>query len=103
MANIRKGDKIRVIAGKERGKEGKIIRVFPKRNKVIVQGLNFVKRHTKPRGERQPGGIIAKEAPIHISNVMLVCSKCNKMTRVVKRIMEDGERVRVCKKCGEII
>jgi len=103
VANIRKSDRVMVIAGTERGKEGKVIQVFPKKNRVIIQGINFVKRHTKPRGQTQPGGIIEKEAPIHISNVMLICNKCNKTTKIAKRIMPDGNRVRLCKKCGEII
>ena len=99
---IKKGDKVMVIAGKDRGKSGKILRVFPSRERVLVEGVNIVKRHTRPTQKNPQGGIIEREAPIHISNVMLICPRCNKPARVGKRVTEEG-KFRVCKRCGEEI
>ena len=101
--NIRKNDKIMVVAGKEKGKIGTVLRVIPEKESVIVEKLNFVKRHTRPGGKSAKGGIVEKEAPIHITNIMLVCGKCAEATRVGKKILEDGRKVRFCRKCGEII
>ncbi len=100
---IRKGDKVRIIAGKERRKEGKVLGLFPKEEKILIQGLNFVKRHTKPKGEGKPSGIIEKEAPLAISNVVLICPRCNQPTRIGYKIVEKGKKLRICKKCGETI
>lgn len=100
--NIKKGDTVQVITGKDAGKKGKVIRALPKDNKVVVEGLNRVKRHQKPSRTVPQGGIINIEAPINVSNVMLVCGKCNRPTRVGKAILTD-ERARKCRKCGEII
>ncbi len=99
---LRKGDKVRVIAGKDRGKEGTVISVLYKKHRVIVEDVNVIKKHQKPVGASE-GGIIKKEAPIHISNVMFVCPHCNEPTRIGVRFLEDGKKVRVCKKCGEDI
>ena len=99
---IKKGDKVMVIAGKDRGKSGKILRVFPSRERVLVEGVNIVKRHTRPTQKNPQGGIIEREAPIHISNVMLICPRCNKPARVGRKITEEG-KFRVCKRCGEEI
>ncbi|MEI6100717.1 MAG: 50S ribosomal protein L24 [Eubacteriales bacterium] len=96
---IKKGDQVVVISGKEKGKKGKIQTVEPEKNKVIVQGVNFVSKHKKPRGPGKMGGIIKQENTINASNVMLLCSKCNKGTRVGYTI-NDGKKVRICKKCG---
>ncbi len=103
MLKIRKNDIVEVIAGEDKGKTGKILKVFPKRRRVIVEGVNFVKRHTRPRRAGQPGGILEKEAPIDISNVMLVCPKCAQRTRVGIEFLADGRKVRYCRKCGEMI
>ena len=100
---LRKNDLVVVIAGNYRGKRGRVLKVFPKKDRIIVEGVNFVKKHTKPSPKNPQGGIIEMEAPIHVSNVMVVCSKCNNPTRVGRKILEDGTKVRVCKKCGEML
>ncbi len=97
---VRKGDTVMVITGKDNNKTGKILRVFSKKDSVVVEGLNIVKKHTRARGN-QPGGIEEKEAPIHISNVMLYCPKCTKPVRVKKAVLENGDKARLCVKCGE--
>lgn len=101
--HIKKNDTVKVIAGKEKGKTGRVIMVLPKKDRVVVEKINFVKRHTKPRGAAAQGGIIEKEGPIHISNVMVVCPKCDSAVRFGYKILEDDKKVRVCKKCGEQI
>jgi large subunit ribosomal protein L24 len=100
---VKKDDTVMVISGKDKGKSGKIIKAFPKENKVLIQGLNMVKRHTRLRGRQQLGGIIDKEAPIHVSNVKFICPACGKPTRLGEKFLETGEKVRVCKKCNEIV
>ena len=100
-ATIRKNDTVMVIAGRDRGKTGKVLRVFPERERVTVERLNMVKRHTKARGPQAPSGIVEKEAPIHRSNVMVMCDKCNAPVRMGKRRLEDGRSVRVCRACNE--
>ncbi|HLC29899.1 MAG TPA: 50S ribosomal protein L24 [Dehalococcoidia bacterium] len=102
-ARIRKNDTVLVIAGKERGKRGTVARILPEKNRVMVEGVNIVKRHMKPRGATQPGGIVEKEAPLHLSNVMLVCTRCDHPVRVSFRLLEGGAKVRVCRHCGEIV
>jgi large subunit ribosomal protein L24 len=96
-------DQVEIIAGKDKGRVGKITRVLPGENKAIVESLNMVKRHTKPNMANQQGGIIEKEAPIHVSNLMLVCAKCARPVRIKMNVLEDGTKVRVCKKCEESI
>jgi large subunit ribosomal protein L24 len=96
---IHKGDRVQVLSGKDRGKQGNVSHVLPDRNRVIVDGINVVKRHTKARTMNEAGGIIDKDLPIHVSNVALVCSSCGP-TRVGYRIESDGKKVRVCRKCG---
>ncbi len=100
---IKRDDLVQVISGKDKGKRGKILAVFPKDGKVIVQGVNIVKKHQRPIPQLREGGIIEREAPIYASKVMLVCPSCDKATRVGMKFLEDGRKVRVCKKCGEII
>lgn len=102
MLNIKKKDKVVVLVGKDKGKEGEVLKVIEETNKVIVSKVNFVKRHTKPT-QRDPGGIKENEAPISISNVMLVCPKCGKPNRPKFDKLSDGKKVRICRKCGEII
>jgi len=99
---LKKGDMVKVIAGRERGKSGKILKIVTDKNKVVVEKLNFVKRHQKPDAKGK-GGIVEKEAPIHASNVMLICSKCDGAVRVGHKLLEDGKKVRVCSKCQEIL
>jgi len=97
---VRRGDNVVVITGKYKGVKGRILKVFPKDERVIVENVNFVKRHTKPRSRTQQGGIIEKEAPIHVSNVMLFNSKINSVTKPVIKIV-GGDRIRICKKTGD--
>ena len=100
LARIRKDDTVLVIAGRERGKTGKVLRVLPEANRVVVERINLVKRHLKARGN-QAGGIIEKEAPLHLSNVQPVCARCDKPARVGTRRLGDGKGVRICRRCGE--
>jgi large subunit ribosomal protein L24 len=103
---IKKGDKVLVLAGKDKGKEGNVSRALPQNDKVIVEGLNIVKKHVRPRGQTRQGGIIEKAMPLHVSNVMLICPECNKPTRVAhdhRQIGDKMRKVRVCKKCDKII
>ncbi len=102
-ARIRKGDKVIVITGADKGKRGEVLAVRPKDNRAIVQGINVAKKHTKPQGMGQPGGIIEQEATIHLSNVMLINPKNDKPTRVGFRILDDGRKVRVARPGGEVI
>ena len=100
-AQIRKGDVVMVIAGRERGKTGKVIRVSAETRRATVDRLNMVKRHTKARGAQSQFGIVEKEAPIHLSNLMIMCDKCNAPVRMGKRRLEDGRSLRVCRRCKE--
>jgi large subunit ribosomal protein L24 len=100
LQRVRKDDTVMVIAGRERGKTGKVLRMLPKTERVVVERINMVKRHTKPRGN-QAGGIIEKEAPLHLSNVQPVCGRCDKPTRVGTKRLDDGHGVRICRRCGE--
>ncbi len=99
--HVRKNDLVEVLSGKEKGKTGKVLRVYPKKDRVLVEKINFVKRHSRPTGRTRQGGIIQKEAPIHVSKVLLVCPKCNKGERMGSKILEDGKKALVCKACGE--
>ena len=101
--HIKKDDKVMVIAGKEKGKSGKVLRILPKKDRAVVEKVNFIKRHMRPGAHSRQGGIVEKENPINISNLMVVCGKCTDHTRVGRRVLEDGSRVRYCKKCDEII
>ena len=98
--NIKKGDKVVVLSGKDKGKEGLVLEAMPKAGKVIVEGINIVSRHTKPRKQGEQGGIVKKEAAIYACKVQRVCPKCTKATRPAHKLLADGKKVRVCKKCG---
>ncbi len=100
---IRKNDTVKVIAGKDKGKTGKVLRVIPKKGRAIVEKLNVVKRHLRPSEQARQGGILEKESPIEMSNLMLICSKCTDPTRVGYRVLDDDKKVRFCKKCQEVI
>lgn len=102
-AKVRKNDTVQVLSGRERGKQGKVTRVIPKEDRVVIEGVNIRKRHTKARSANEPGGIVEFPAPLHISNVAVVCAKCNRPSRVGFRVLGDGTKVRVCKRCGEVI
>ena len=99
---IRKNDLVMVIAGRERGKTGKVMRVLPEKGRVIVERLNIVKRHSKPRGAQSPGGIVEKEAAIDISNVMIMCDRCNAPVRIGIKASGD-DKTRICRRCGEAL
>lgn len=100
--NVKKGDTVVVLSGKDKGKQGKIIQALPKKSQVIVEDVNKVKRHTKPSLKAPQGGIIAKEMPLNVCKVQLVCPACNKPTRIAHKSV-DGKNLRVCKKCGEVV
>jgi len=103
MMRIVKNDTVKVISGNHKGKVGKVLKVFPDTNRIIVEKVRLVKRHTRPRSQTEKGGIIEKEAPIHISNVLLVCPKCSKPTRTGTGVLTDGSKVRVCRSCNEML
>ncbi|OEU66549.1 MAG: 50S ribosomal protein L24 [Desulfobacterales bacterium PC51MH44] len=100
---LKKDDKVKVIAGKDKGKIGKVLSVKRKNNRIVVENINFVKQHVRPSAQHRQGGIIDSEAPIHWSNVMLMCNKCVTPVRIKMKRLEDGKKIRVCRKCGEII
>jgi large subunit ribosomal protein L24 len=107
---IKKDDNVQIIAGKDAGKRGKVLRVLPERNRVVVEKLNMIKRHTKPRPAPSrsgtqviPGGVIEREAPLNVSNVQLICPSCGKPSRVGSRLNKDGEKVRFCRNCDKDI
>ncbi|MDR1061073.1 MAG: 50S ribosomal protein L24 [Clostridiales bacterium] len=100
--HVKKGDTVYVLTGKNRAATGKVLRTIPEKSRVLVEGVNLVKKHKKPQ-RNNPGGIITQEAPIHISNVMLVCNKCGAPARVGRRLLENGDKVRYCKRCKENI
>lgn len=103
MLKIKRNDTVLVIAGKDKGKSGKVLRVYPVNNRVIVEGVNFVKKAIRKTREDQQGGIIHRENPIHISNLMVICPKCSRPTRIGKANLEDKTKARVCRKCQEIL
>jgi len=101
--NIRKNDMVLVIAGKDKGKKGKVRFAYPENKRIMVEGVNFIKKHSKARGAARQAGIIEREATIRVSNVMLLCSKCNNPARVGFHFLADGRKVRFCRACGEVI
>lgn len=101
--HIKVNDRVEVIAGGDKGRVGKVIRIDRNRGRAVVEKINMIKRHTKPNALNQQGGIIDKEAPVALSNLMLICPKCAKTSRVARKALEDGTRVRICKKCGESV
>ncbi|TAK05465.1 MAG: 50S ribosomal protein L24 [Candidatus Manganitrophaceae bacterium] len=100
---IKKGDLVRVIAGKEKGKEGKVLQVLPDKGAVVIEKLNLLKKHTRPNQTNPKGGIIEREGKIALSNVMIVCANCNKASRIGSKALSDGKKMRVCKACGEAL
>ncbi|MFA5181346.1 MAG: 50S ribosomal protein L24 [Syntrophales bacterium] len=99
---LKKGDMVKVVAGKEKGKTGKIIKIIKDKDRIIVEKLNFVKRHQRPDAKGK-GGIVEKEGSLHITNVSYLCSKCDTGVRLGQKILDDGQKVRICKKCKEIL
>jgi large subunit ribosomal protein L24 len=101
---IRRNDNVVVITGKDRGKRGRVLKVDPAKNRLVVEGVNFIKRHTKPNPQRQiKGGVVEREAALHASNVQLVCPECDKPTRLGRKILGDGRKVRICRKCEGVV
>ena len=103
IAHVRKGDTVVVVAGKERGKRGRVLRVIPDKNRVVIERINMIKKHQRPTQKLRQGGIIEREGAIHLSNVMLVDPTSGKPTRIVMRALGDGKKVRVARKSGEMI
>jgi large subunit ribosomal protein L24 len=102
--SIRRNDNVVVITGKDRGKRGRVLKVVPSTNRLVVEGVNFIKRHTKPNPQRQvKGGVVEREAALHASNVQLVCPECGKPTRLGRKILGDGRKVRICRKCEGVV
>ncbi|KAB2892043.1 MAG: 50S ribosomal protein L24 [Desulfobulbaceae bacterium] len=100
---LKKNDQVEVIAGKDKGRVGKVLKVLPDENRAVVERVNMVKRHTKAREMNQQGQIVEKEAPIHVSNLQLICPECTKTGRIGRKILDDGAKIRFCKSCGESI
>ncbi|MBU0683781.1 MAG: 50S ribosomal protein L24 [Candidatus Omnitrophica bacterium] len=103
MFHIKKNDTVKVLAGKDKGKTGKVLRVYPKKNRAIIQGINFTKKHVKRSRQDEQGGIIQREASINLSNLAVVCKGCNQSARIGKDILNDESKVRYCKKCKEVL
>ena len=99
--NVKKGDTVQIISGDDKGKKGKVLQAMPSENRVLVEGINIQTKHTKPRRAGETGGIVKQEAPVSVSKVMVVCKKCNSVTRVAHTTLKDGSKVRTCKKCNE--
>ena len=101
---IRKNDNVVVTTGKDRGKRGRVVRLVPEKNRLVVEGVNIIKRHTRPNPQKNvKGGVVEREAPLHASNVQIVCPECSKPTRIGKKILDDGRKVRVCRKCEGVL
>jgi large subunit ribosomal protein L24 len=101
--HVRRGDTVGVIAGKERGKRGKVLRVLRDSDRVVIEHVNMIKRHQRPTPKLRQGGIIEREGPLAVSNVLLVCGRCNRPVRVGIKVLNDGRKVRACKRCGESV
>ena len=102
--NLRKNDTVQVLTGRDAGKQGKVLKILREKNRVIVQGVGFTKKHTRPNPQRNiKGGIAEREAPIHASNVMIVCGECNKRTRIGHKVMTDGTKARICRRCQGVL
>jgi large subunit ribosomal protein L24 len=100
---IRRGDTVVVLTGKERGKRGKVLRVMPEKSRVLVEHVNMIKRHQRPTQKLRQGGIIEREGPIHLSNVQILCTRCNQPSRTGVKVLDDGRKTRVCRRCHESI
>ena len=101
--NIKKNDTVLVVTGREKGKRGRVLSIYPSNNRILIERINMIKKHMKPSKQYTQGGIIEKESPLHISNVMLICPKCNKPTKISSTFLQDGRKVRACKKCSEVM
>ncbi|RKY41627.1 MAG: 50S ribosomal protein L24 [Candidatus Makaraimicrobium thalassicum] len=103
MLHIKRNDTVKILAGKDKGKTGKVLKVYPMKGRAIVQGANFTKKHVKQKRQDEPGGIIQREASIDVSNLAVVCKGCNRPVRVGVDVLRDGSRARYCKKCKEVL
>lgn len=103
MLHVRRNDTVKILVGKDKGKTGKVLKVFPGNQKAIIQGANFIKKHAKRTRQDEKAGIIQRESPVNISNLAVVCKGCNRITRIGRNILKDGSKVRYCKKCNEIL
>jgi len=103
MLRIKKNDMVKVLAGKDKGKSGKVLKVFPAKGRAIVQGVNFVKKHTRRKRQDEQGGIVEQEESVNIDNLNVICKRCNRATRVGMDILSDGSKVRFCKRCKEVL
>lgn len=101
MRKVKKGDRVKITAGNDRGKEGEVLKVFPAEDKVVVENINMITRHQRPTARQREGGIIEQEGSVHVSNVLPICPECGKPTRAGFKILENGEKLRLCKKCGQ--
>jgi large subunit ribosomal protein L24 len=101
--HVKKNDTVKVIAGKEKGKTGKVLKILVKKDRAVVEKVTYIQRHQRPGPHSRQGGIVEKEGPIHVANLMVVCSKCGDPARLGRKMLEDGNRVRYCKKCGEVL
>ncbi len=100
---IKKNDTVMLISGDEKGKSGRVLSILPSKDRILIESLNMIKRHMKPSKKYSQGGIIEREAPVHLSKVMLVCPKCSKPTRIGNTMLENGKKIRSCKKCREVV
>ena len=101
---VRRNDNVVVVTGKDRGKRGRVLKVLPEKNRLVVEGVNIIKRHTKPNpGRNIKGGLVEREAPLHASNVQVVCPECGKATRIGRKVLGDGRKVRICRKCEGVV
>jgi large subunit ribosomal protein L24 len=100
---IRKNDNVEVVSGKEKGRRGRVLRVLPKTNRLMVENVNMAKKHTRPSNDNPQGGVVKKELTLHISNVMIVCNKCDEPRRIGHKVINESNKVRVCRKCGEML
>ncbi len=102
LSRLKKGDVVKVLAGKDKGKTGKILKTIPEKSRIVVEKINIIKRHKKP-DQKSRGGVVEKEGSLHVSKVALLCNKCNTGVRVRNKVLEDGKKVRICSKCNEVI
>lgn len=102
LSRLKKGDMVKVLAGKDKGKTGKIIKVIPENDRIVVEKVNFIKRHKRP-DQKTKGGVVEKEGSLHVSKVALLCNKCNAGVRIMNKILENGNKVRICSKCKDVI
>jgi large subunit ribosomal protein L24 len=102
--HVKKNDLVYILSGKDRGKTGKVLKVFPDKDRAVVEGLNYIQKHTRPNPQKNvKGGILPKESPVHLSNLMVVCKRCNKRSRVGFSVVQDGRKVRICRHCNELL